>query len=199
MLPAPTTPLVLHVATPPHSAWLAACLGDVAALLSDHAHCERKAAASALSMISRVPQDAVTVTAMAALAREEAGHLSRVHKAMLQRGYGMQPDRKDEYVLALRARVARGKQEQLVDELLVCALIELRSAERLALLGEALPDVELRRMYQELATAEDGHASLFVERARFHAPHDVDARLAAWLAHEGAVMRALPGSARIHG
>lgn len=196
--PAPT-PLRLHAPTPPGSAWLAACLRDVPALLSDHAHCERKAAASALSMISRVPQDAVTVTAMAALAREEAGHLARVHKAMQERGWSMRPDQKDPYVLALRARVARGHQDQLVDELLVCALIELRSAERLALLGEALPDAGLARMYVDLATAEDGHAALFVERARFFSPRDVDARLHAWLEHEAAVARSLPGEARIHG
>ncbi|MBI5494043.1 MAG: tRNA-(ms[2]io[6]A)-hydroxylase [Deltaproteobacteria bacterium] len=189
--------LVLRAATAP--AWVPACLGDLRGLLSDHAHCERKAAQSALSIVSRVPWDAATVTAMAALAREEAGHLARVHALMVARGWTMSPDAKDGYVLALRAQVARGKVDQLVDELLVCALIEARSAERLHLLAEGVDEPDLRALYRELALSEGGHASLFVERARAHAPGEIRDRVDVWLDREAAITRALPGHARMHG
>jgi tRNA-(ms[2]io[6]A)-hydroxylase len=192
-----TTELVLRAPTPP--SWIIACRKHLPELLSDHAHCERKAAASALSMISRVPHDAVTVRAMAALAREESAHLARVHNAIMERGWTMLGDRKDPYVLGLRAHIARGRQEQLVDELLVCALIELRSAERLGILSTGLDDEDLQKMYRDLALAEDGHASLFVGRARFHSPDTVDERLNTWLDHEAAIIRSLPGEPRVHG
>lgn len=193
-----TGPLRLGCTSSPR--WLEACLADLPAVLSDHAHCERKAAASALSLVSRFPHDVILVRAMAALAREEAGHLQRVHQAMTTRGWPLLPDAKDPYVLALRSFVARGRAQQDVDELLVCALIEARSAERLALLGNALPDPELARLYQDLARSEDGHATLFVERARAHATQGALAsRLAAWLDHEAQVVAALVPSARIHG
>jgi tRNA-(ms[2]io[6]A)-hydroxylase len=190
--------VVLKVETPP--AWAGVCKRELPFLLSDHVHCERKAAASALSFISSVPGDGVTVTAMAALAREESGHLQRVHKAMLCRGWPLLPDAKDRYVLALRKNVAKGRQEQLLDEFLVAALIEARSAERLGLLAEALVEDDLRTLYNDLARCEVGHASLFVERALHHAPPDTVAeRLEKWLLLEAQILVSLPGEPRIHG
>jgi len=188
--------LNLRAATAPE--WIALCQQNLPTLLSDHAHCERKAAATALSFISRLPGDGVLVTAMASLAREESGHLARVHRMLQQRGWPLLPDARDDYVLALRARVRKGTTEQIVDELLVAALIELRSAERLGILAQGLGDEELRGMYSDLALAEAGHAALFVERARAYSD-DVDSALDRWLTQEAQVLQSIPPAPRIHG
>lgn len=180
-------------------AWVQTCLDHPREILSDHAHCERKAAASALSFIVRAPEDGTLVTAMATLAREEAGHLQRVHRLLKKRGWTLLHDRPDPYVQGLRSAISKGRQAQLVDELLVAALIEARSAERLGLLGAAWPDPELGKFYAELAQAEAGHAVLFVERARSHAGTDLDARLQDWLEREAKVMDSLAGEPRMHG
>ncbi|MEW5855231.1 MAG: tRNA-(ms[2]io[6]A)-hydroxylase [Myxococcota bacterium] len=193
----PSPLVVLQAATPPQ--WLDVCQSHLPELLSDHAHCERKAAASALSLISRAPSDTTLVTAMAALAREEAGHLQRVHREMVQRGWPLQSDRKDDYVLALRAHIRKGRTSQLMEELLVACLIEARSAERLGLLAEGLQDEGLRRLYRDLAGCEAGHATLFFERAQAASPDEAEDSLQEWLRHEAEVVRGLPVTPRIHG
>jgi tRNA-(ms[2]io[6]A)-hydroxylase len=196
--PVPAGSLKLRAATP--AAWLRTCQDNLHALLSDHAHCERKAAASALSLVSRLPGDGALVRAMAALAREESHHLLRVHEALRSRGWDLHNDSKDDYVLGLRRFVDRGTTAQHVDELLLCALIEARSAERLQILAQGLADADLRALYGDLALSEDGHAALFVERARAYAPQrDVAQRLGAWLDHEASLVTALPVAPRVHG
>lgn len=189
--------LILKETTP--KAWLTRCEANLQVLLSDHAHCERKAAASALSLVSRVPQDARLVRAMAALARQECSHLSRVARALRQRGWDLLPDGKDPYVLALRAHIAKGKSEQLLDELLVCALIEQRSAQRLEILAQGLSAADLKTMYTALAQSEKGHAQLFVDLARFHFPNEMPGRLEVWLGWESQAMLGVEPSARMHG
>jgi tRNA 2-(methylsulfanyl)-N6-isopentenyladenosine37 hydroxylase len=88
---------------------------------------------------------------------------------------------------------------RLVDRLLVAALIEARSRERLALLGERLEAPRLRELYQRLAQAEAGHERLFVDLAREHAGReDVDARLTVLAEAEARIVAELPLLPRIH-
>jgi tRNA-(ms[2]io[6]A)-hydroxylase len=167
-------------------------------VLVDHAHCEKKAAAHALSMLAAFPQAPGLPRAMARLAREEAGHLHEVLALMEKRGLALGRDTGDPYAQGLQGKVRQPPRERLLDRLLVSALIEARSEERLRLLAEALREPDLRRFYARLADAEKGHGELFLRLARRSAPDDVDARLDALLEDEAHLVRTLPLRAAIH-
>lgn len=179
--------------------WLALALERVDEVLVDHAHCEKKAAASALSLVAAYPERRHLVRRLSALAIEELRHFRAVHAELVRRGLVLARDPGDPYAVALQKLLRHGREERFLDRLLVCGLIEARSRERLALLAEALPDAGLARLYAKLASAEAGHAELFRELAARYVPPDVvAARLGALARDEAELVRALPLAPRIH-
>lgn len=180
------------------SDWVQLALDRFDEVLVDHAHCEKKAAAHALSMLAAFPDVPGLPRAMARLAREEAGHLAKVLALMDARGLALGRDAGDPYAQGLQAFVRQPRAERLLDQLLVSALIELRSRERLQLLADNLTERHLRDFYEELAQAEEGHGSLFLRLARKVAPDAVEARLATLAAEEADLVRRLPVRAAIH-
>jgi tRNA-(ms[2]io[6]A)-hydroxylase len=177
--------------------WAAVAAGDLAATLADHAHCEKKAAASALKLIADHPDRPEQVRALAKLAQEELSHLLAVQVELARLGFAPTPDEGDRYAQAL-VRLVRSGGHALLDRLLVSALIEARSCERLVLLGEALTDRRLRDLYARLAQSEGGHERLFVDLAVRKAGEAARARLEELAAEEARVVAALPLLARIH-
>jgi tRNA-(ms[2]io[6]A)-hydroxylase len=166
--------------------------------MSDHAHAEKKAALSALSLLSREPGRGELVRAMAKLAREELRHLDQVLGWLRRRGQPLLPDRPDRYAGALLRHRRGGGDEALIDRLLCAALIEARSWERLRLLGDALGG-ELGGFYDELARSEAGHYRLFVDLAAAECPdQDVNRRLRELAEVEADIVRSLPHEPRIH-
>lgn len=180
--------------------WLEAVQADVDALLVDHAWCEKKAAASAMSLIARHPDDPVLVPAMMALAHEELEHFERLWTLLRARGVSLGTMDKDPYVTELMPLIRKGDAtEGLVDRLLVSSLIEARSAERFFILAEHLEDAELRAMYRDLAATESRHHTTFVNLAMAYAPREaVRERLAALSEQEAAIVARLPVSPRMH-
>lgn len=160
--------------------WLETVLANTDELLRDHAHCEKKAAASALHLLGRYSQFPSLVTSLTELALEELEHFSEVHRRLVERGLVLGPDPGDPYAKALLGQCRNDKWEhRLIDRLLVCALIEARSHERLRLLGKHHPEEDLREMFARFGKAEARHGHLFVELAQPHGPAGtVDARLA---------------------
>jgi putative hydrolase of the HAD superfamily len=150
--------------------WLPLALARFDEVLVDHAHCEKKAAAHALSMLAAFPEVQGLARAMATLAREEAAHLAEVLAIMDRRGLSLGRDAGDPYAQALQRLVRAPHDERLLDRLLVSALIEERSRERLSLLAGGLGDPELREFYARLAESEEGHGNLFLRLARRAAP-----------------------------
>jgi len=144
--------------------WAGVALSDLDRTLGDHVHCEKKAAASALKLIADHPDRPELVRALAKLAQEETQHFLAVLHELQLRGGRLPPDGGDPYAQAL-VRLVRGGAERLLDRLLVGALIEARSCERLLLLGRALPAGRLQDLYLKLAQAESGHERLFVDLA----------------------------------
>jgi tRNA 2-(methylsulfanyl)-N6-isopentenyladenosine37 hydroxylase len=179
--------------------WVEIALADLDAVLCDHLHCERKAAQSALSMVRAYPDRPELVAAVARLAHEETSHVVQVAQVLAKRGASPRFDLGDDYVQSLRRAVRKRDPDRLVDHLLVFALIEARSAERLALLGEALPDPELAALYRALATAEVRHRDTFLALAAQVAPATEVARRAGELAaREAEIVAKLPIRPRIH-
>ena len=187
---------MLLVATP--RAWTTQAIERFDEVLVDHAHCEKKAAAHALSLLAAFPQVPGLARAMARLAREEAGHLGQVLRLLEQRGLVLGRDAGDPYAQGLQAQVRQPARERLLDRLLISALIEARSEERLRLLGEALPDPELRNFYARLATSEAGHFRLFLRLARNSTGAEFQPRLDQLLQVEARLIQDLPLRPAIH-
>jgi tRNA-(ms[2]io[6]A)-hydroxylase len=184
---------------PTRAEWLDVALADLDATLCDHFHCERKAASSALALVRFYPQNAPLVAALAKLAHEETRHMVQVASWLERRRLPLARDRGDTYAAELRRQVRHGEPARQLDTLIVCGLIEARSAERLALLGGALAEPELGALYHRLADAELRHRDLFLQLAGGVVPAAAfQRRLAALAAHEGDVVATLPVEARIH-
>jgi tRNA-(ms[2]io[6]A)-hydroxylase len=184
------------VATDPR--WLPIALDDLDAVHADHLHCERKAASSALSLIRSYPERADLVIAMARLAHDETRHVVQVSQLMSRRGQPAAYDFGDDYAAALREHIRKGEPVRLLDRLLVFAVIEGRSAERLALLAGALDDPKSRALYADLAESEVRHRNIFLSLARDAAPDTWRARAAELATIEADILANRAISARIH-
>ena len=188
---------ILHV--PTSDAWLPLALAHIDAILVDHAHCEKKAAAAAMSLVAQYPEHGTLVQHCIGLAQEELRHFKQVHRLILQRGGVLTRDPGDPYARALLHFMRDGATQRMIDRLLICALIEARSCERLGLLGEGLDDTTLAPFYRGLAKAEAGHYRLFVDLAHSVASaKEVNARLQVLAALEAEIVRTLPVLPRIH-
>jgi tRNA-(ms[2]io[6]A)-hydroxylase len=178
--------------------WVEVASSDLDSLLEDHAHCEKKAAASALSLIAAYPAHDELVRLLSALAIEELQHFRRVHDRLVARGRRLGSDGGDPYAKKLLA-LARPNRGRLTDRLLLLGLIEARSHERLGLLAEGLRDRDLARFYGQLADAESRHAELFRDLAAvYDEPEAVDARLRELARAEAEIVARLPLLPRMH-
>lgn len=178
--------------------WLVVAMADLESIHADHLHCERKAAQSALSLIRSYPERADLVTAMARLAHDETRHVVQVAQLMSRTGVQASYDHGDDYAAALRTQIRKREPECLLDRLLVFAVIESRSAERLDLLAGALADPKSRELYASLAAAEVRHRDIFLALARDADPAHWRTRAAELAALEADILRNRPVVARIH-
>ena len=192
--------LPLHSSTPIE--WGRAMLADPIPLLIDHAFLEKKAANNALELMTRWPTDWVEgwVQTMTGVARDEAAHLAQVTRILMRRGARLERVHKNPYANALRLLVRKGDPAEILDRLLVSALIEVRSCERFAVLAEAAGgDEELSRFYQALFSSELGHYKVFLKLARkFTAKAPLEARWQQMLAAETEILARQEPGPRIH-
>lgn len=195
-----TLPLTLR--TP--SNWGRLVLQDPLALLADHAILEKKAAYSAMEMLTRWPGEWVPgwVETMTTVARDEATHLLQVTRILHRRGGRLSRSHSNPYAKALRELVRRGTIGEVLDRLFVSALIECRSCERFSILAEAaVEDRELNGFYQTLFTSELGHYRVFLNLARKIGEEDpaaVESRWQEMLAGEAEIIQAQQPGPRIH-
>lgn len=183
--------------TPPE--WVAVVEREPLALLSDHAHCELKAASSAQSLLLRNPGRREVVERLGAMAEEELEHFNRVVAILHARGGELAWQDANPYAEGLHRAAAGTRRSTLLDKLLLARLIEARSLERFHLLAEHVRDPELAELYRDLLRSEAGHRALFGQLARAFFPEtEVEAREAELRALEAAVIRALPCSPRVH-
>lgn len=179
--------------------WLEVVIAQPDRLLADHAYCEKKAAATAMSLIGKYPDDTFLVPKLIDLAKEELEHFERLYAILKERGIPLGYVDKDPYVGELLPLARKQGIEGLIDRLLVSSLIEARSAERFFLLAEHLPDEELRALYKDLSVTESRHHTMFVTLACNYAPkEEVRARLKELATEEAAIVARLPIAPRMH-
>ena len=175
---------------------------NIEEILTDHAFCEQKAASNAITLIVQNPNLSDLVQEMALLVQEEMDHFKRVHDIILQRGYVLGRERKDNYVNELRKFIiiGGGRTEQLVDRLLFSAMIEARSCERFKVLHENINDAQLAAFYYELMVSEATHYAMFIRLAKKYAGNiDVDRRWKQYLEFEAQVIQNYGKGETVHG
>jgi tRNA-(ms[2]io[6]A)-hydroxylase len=186
------------VACPTPAAWLRAAVADIDTLLVDHAHCERKAASTALAMIHRYPDDPELLDRLSRLAREELRHFEQVLKVMHARGIAYRRMTPSRYAEALHALVRTGAAERRLDQMVLGAFIEARSCERFEALVPVLP-ADLADFYRGLCAAESRHyAGYLVLAARCAKPAEVAARVAVFRVRESELITAADAQLRFH-
>lgn len=171
-------------------------------ILVDHAYCEQKAASSCISLIIQYSDQSALVDMLTPVVAEEWAHFERVLEKLRERGWKLGPQRKDEYVERINALIRKGgsREDQLVERLLLNALIEARSCERFRLLWKEIKDPDLSTFYYELMVSEAGHYKNFLSLAKQYRPKEyVEKRWEEILAGEAEIMRGLtPRADRMH-
>ncbi len=194
---------MLGLKLPTDPRWADIAEKNIEEILIDHAYCEQKAASTAISLIVSFPEYSDLVNAMTALAREEMGHFKMVHDRLLNMGFKMGWDRKDEYVIQLLKFFPKGgsRSTQLVHRLLIAGLIEARSCERFRLLSEELEDKDLAKFYRDLMISEANHYTMFLKFARQYGEDRkvVDQKWEDLLEFEAKIMKDLGTKESIHG
>ena len=187
----------LLVAT--HPDWVHTVLADFDAFLQDHANCERKASALAMSMVIKHPDRTRIVPALIALAQEELEHFRQVYELMVARGLPLVKDTQDPYVNQLAACMRHGREQRFLDRLLISSLIECRGAERFGIIADALEDPDLKAFYDSLWKAETKHGHQFVDMALQYADADTTrARLQELAEREADIVQGLEWRASLH-
>jgi tRNA-(ms[2]io[6]A)-hydroxylase len=192
---------MLNLASRTDPAWTRRALADVDEILLDHAHCEKKAASTAINLIFRYPEHPQMMVPLSELAREELEHFEQVIAVIRARGAEFRRQRPSPYASRLMEAVRTHEPARLLDTLLCCALIEARSCERMQLLAEALDDAALRELYQGLLACEARHHATYVDLARTLelAPEpELKRRLRELAEHEARVLEDAPAEPRMH-
>ena len=193
---------MLGLKLPTDPRWVNIVEKNIDEILIDHAHCEQKAASTAISLIVSFPEYTDLVQEMIALVKEEMGHFKMVLDKLTARGQKLGRDRKDLYVIELLKFFPKGgsRTDQLVHRLLYAALIEARSCERFRLLSQNLEDKKLAKFYKDLMISEAGHYTLFLTFARNYGDREtVDNKWEALLENEAKIMENLGTHESIHG
>jgi tRNA 2-(methylsulfanyl)-N6-isopentenyladenosine37 hydroxylase len=190
---------MLNLATPSDDTWLAKATRDLDEVLLDHAHCEKKAASTAINLIFRYQQVPELMRPLSELAREELEHFEIVLGHLERRGIPFRRQEPSPYAGQLMKIVRPAEPQRLLDTLLCCALIESRSCERMQILSERLVDAELRELYASLLASEARHHATYLRIAELLFPRDeVRARLPEVADHEAAVIAEAPDLPRVH-
>jgi len=192
--------LGLKMATDPR--WINAVEKNIEEVLTDHAWCEQKAASNAISTIVRFSDFPDLVAELTKISLEEMEHFGMVNEKIAERGLKLGRERKDPYVKDLMKFINRGgnRTMQLVDSLLLAAMIEARSCERFRILSTELSDEDLRNFYHELMVSEAGHYTTFITFAKKYGEDiDVDKRWQEFLEYEAGLMTKYGTSETVHG
>lgn len=180
--------------------WIAAVMNDFDAFLQDHANCERKASAMAMSFVAKFPDRVEIIPELIETAIEELEHFQSVYEIMQERGVLLPPQMgKDHYVQQLVNHCRSGREERFLDRLLLASIVECRGAERFRLVYEHLEDRQLRDFYHQLWASEAKHGNIFVQMAlNYFDRNSVYSRLEVLNLAEASVIQSLPIKPALH-
>ena len=192
--------LNLDIAVPSKQEWVDAVMADFPAFLQDHADCERKASAMAMSFVAKYPNRTEIIPELIEIGIEELEHFQQVYELMANQGIELQHSiGKDPYLDKLLKLCHSGRNERFLDRLLIASVVETRGAERFRLISEAQKDPELHRFYKILWASEAKHGHVFVKMAlNYFDEKQVYDRLEWWIEKEGEIIDNLEIRSALH-
>jgi len=192
--------LNLDVKVPSKPEWVAAVMAGFPAFLQDHADCERKASAMAMSFVAKYPDRTEIIPELIGIGIEELEHFQQVYQLMEARGIQLAHHiTQDPYVGELLRRCHSDPLRRFLDRLLIASVVETRGAERFRLVSEAQTNPEMHRFYKILWASEAKHGHVFVKMAlQYFDEKQVYDRLEWWMAQESAVIDGLEIRAALH-
>lgn len=182
------------------SEWIEAVMNNFDAFLQDHANCERKASAMAMSFVAKFPDRVEIIPELIETAIEELEHFQSVYQIMQSRGVLLPAQMgKDEYVQQLVDKCRSGREERFLDRLLLASIVECRGAERFQLVYKKLEDKQLKSFYHQLWASEAKHGNIFVNMAlNYFDQNSVYSRLGELNRIEAKVLQSLPVRPALH-
>lgn len=187
----------LQFETPPQ--WAKHVSANLDDFLIDHAACERKASATAMSFVVRYRDMPKLIKSMITVAQEELEHFAQVAEIILERGLKLGADEKDPYVNAMLKLARHSPKERLIDRLLIFGVIEGRGCERFQLLSQSDIEPKLKQFYSDLVRAEARHHAAFLHIVRdLTDEKDWRSRLHFLLKQEAQIVKTLPIRAALH-
>jgi tRNA-(ms[2]io[6]A)-hydroxylase len=194
-----TVPTIKLLKSATQSAWIDQAIANLDVILLDHSHCERKAAGVALNFLFRYPAHQLLVRKLTAIAQEELEHFEQVNQWLEKQGIPLGPLTPSPYGGKLKGQVRRDEPEHLLDSLLVAALIEARSHERLGLLADHCPEPALAQFYRGLMASEARHYGIYWVLAHTYFEQEpIQARLEELSIFESEILASLHSLPRIH-
>jgi tRNA-(ms[2]io[6]A)-hydroxylase len=176
--------LGLKSQTSPH--WFSQVDGALDEVLIDHAHCEKKAAGTAMNLIFAYVEDDQLCREMERIVVEELEHFRLVLDLLKRRNIRFRRLSPSSYGRKLNELVRKIEPGRAVDRLLVAGLIEARSCERFAALSDHVDDTELANFYADLFASEARHHATYVRLAKRYADEAAVEQRLEWLAHREA-------------
>ncbi|WP_442485419.1 tRNA-(ms[2]io[6]A)-hydroxylase [Aeoliella sp. SH292] len=190
---------MLHLQSKTNQRWLDQVDQSLAEILIDHAHCEKKAAGTALNLMFAYVEDIELCQEMTEIVNEELEHFHMVLDLLAKRGIKFRRTKPSSYGRKLNDLVRKGEPHRAVDRLLVAGLIEARSCERFSVLAEHVEDQELAEFYRSLFESEARHHTTYTRLAKHFAPEaEVMARLDELAAAEAEIMEEGEELPRMH-
>ncbi|MED5453033.1 MAG: tRNA-(ms[2]io[6]A)-hydroxylase [Verrucomicrobiota bacterium] len=191
--------LDLTVSTRPD--WVDAVMANIPLFLQDHADCERKASAMAMSLVAKYPDRHEIIPELIATGIEELQHFQQVHQIMRKKGVPLAKEIEvDPYIKALMGLIHSDSKRRFLDRLLLASIIECRGAERFRLISDAMDNDELlKNFYYDLWISEAKHGHIFVKMALEYFDKDqVYSRLHYLNKEEGEIVKGLKNRAALH-
>ncbi len=192
--------LNLDIAVASKQEWLNAVMADFDQFLIDHADCERKASAMAMSFVAKYPNRTAIIPELVETAIEELEHFQQVYQLMEKRGIELPASMgPDPYISQLMKLARHGRDKRFLDRLLIASVVETRGAERFRLVSEAQKEPEMHRFYKLLWASEAKHGHIFVKMAlNYFDEQEVYERLDWWVQREGEIIDSLEIRAALH-
>ncbi|RMG78359.1 MAG: tRNA-(ms[2]io[6]A)-hydroxylase [Bacteroidetes bacterium] len=190
----------LEVSYPSPKEWIETVIENFDEFLQDHADCERKASAMAMSFIAKAPERVEIIPQLIDTAVEELEHFRDVYAIMQKRNIPLKKEiPPDEYMNKLLSHCRSGRNDRFLDRMLIASIVETRGAERFRLVAENIKDVELQQFYKKLWTSEAKHGNIFVEMAlNYWTENEIYSRLNELNQIEGNIIKQLPIRPALH-
>ncbi len=191
----------LDLIEPSSKEWVETVINDFDAFLQDHADCERKASAMALSLVAKYPDKNDIIPQLIETSIEELDHFKQVYDLMRSRGISLAKEiEKDNYVIELLSLTHGGTpQTRFRDRLLVASVVECRGCERFRLISEAIQEEEMKKFYKILWVSEAKHGDIYVKMAlKYFNESEVYNRLEEIISKEAEILKNLPLKPALH-